>query len=169
MAKMNDDLSYEDRGRKYAMSTKSILGKNLLGAIKSNGTEHALEFCNTKAVVLTDSMANVLGATIRRVSDKNRNPENAASGTELEYINAAHLLLANGGKLTPQVQEINGEMVGYYPIMTNAMCLQCHGIANEQIQPATLDKIAALYPKDKATRYGENELRGIWVVEMAKR
>jgi len=168
MAKMNEDLSYEDRGRKYAMSTKSILGKNLLGAIKSNGTEKALEFCNIKAIALTDSMANVLGATIRRVSDKNRNPLNAANETELEYINAAHLLLANGGKLTPQLQEINGKMVGYYPIMTNAMCLQCHGIPNEQIRPATLERIALLYPEDLATGYGENELRGIWVVEMAK-
>jgi len=168
MGQTDEDLSYEDRGRKYAMSTKSILGKNLLGAIKSNGTENALEFCNAKAIVLTDSMANVLGATIRRVSDKNRNPRNLANEAEMSYINSAHTLLADGEKLTPQVQEINDRMVGYYPIMTNAMCLQCHGIANEQIQPATLEKIAALYPEDKAIGYGENELRGIWVVEMDK-
>ncbi len=162
-----NELSYLELGAEYALSTKKALGKNLIAAISSLGTEHALEFCSTKAIVLTDSMADVLGATIRRVSDKTRNPLNAANEDELAYINSAHLVLANGGKLTPQVQEVDGKMVGYYPIMTNAMCLQCHGILNEQIHPATFEKIAAIYPEDKATGYGENELRGIWVVEMA--
>jgi hypothetical protein len=49
------------------------------------------------------------------------------------------------------------------------MCLQCHGIPNNQILPTTLSKIKELYPTDKATGYGENELRGIWVIEMDKK
>ena len=59
-------------------------------------------------------------------------------------------------------------MTGYYPITTQAMCLQCHGNPESDIAPETLSAIERFYPEDLATGYGENELRGIWVVEMAK-
>jgi hypothetical protein len=66
------------------------------------------------------------------------------------------------------MQEVDGKMVGYYPITTNAMCMQCHGDVNTQIKPEVLKNIQGLYSNDLATGYGENELRGIWVVTMDK-
>lgn len=50
--------------------------------------------------------------------------------------------------------------------MTNGMCLQCHGTIGQEVSSETFTKIKELYPKDRATGYGLNELRGIWVVEM---
>lgn len=163
-----DSLSPLELGQKYAMQTKAVLGKNLLNAINTKGTENALEFCSTKASTLTDSMALALKAKIKRVSDKNRNPKNAANEAELNFINEGKSLLAKGEKVKPKLQEINGKMVGYYPIMTDKMCLQCHGKPNVEILPKTMESIAKLYPKDKATGYAADELRGIWVVEMDK-
>jgi hypothetical protein len=49
------------------------------------------------------------------------------------------------------------------------MCLQCHGKPGTDISEATTAKLRQLYPNDKATGYGINELRGIWVVEMNKK
>ncbi|MBW8050891.1 MAG: DUF3365 domain-containing protein [Cytophagales bacterium] len=164
-----EDLSYEEIGQNYAMSTKSVLGKSLKGAIKSKGTENAVEFCNERAYPLTDSMAIALNTKIKRVSDKPRNPLNAANESELKYIDVSKQILAKGRKIKSQVLEINGIMVGYYPIVTNKMCMQCHGKPNTQIQPATLEKLNSLYPKDMAKGYAENQLRGIWVVEMDKK
>ena len=168
--KMNlEDLSYAELGKRYAISTKSMLGKNLKGAIKSKGTENAVEFCYERAYPLTDSMAIALNAKIKRVSDKPRNPINVANESELKYIVFGKPILANGGKIKPQVQEMGGRMVGYYPIVTNKMCLQCHGEPMAQIRPETLEKLNFLYPKDMAKGYAENQLRGIWVVEMDKK
>ena len=59
-------------------------------------------------------------------------------------------------------------MIGYYPIITNELCMQCHGQTGQQISPGTLAKITALYPNDKAVNYKVNQLRGIWVVEMKR-
>jgi len=157
-----------EEGLNYAMQTKGVLGKNLMTAIKSQGTEHALSFCSEKAYPLTDSMGVALGTQIKRVSDLNRNPDNRANQQEMLYITEAKNKLLRGEKLTPQMQEIGGQMVGYYPITTNQMCLQCHGSPESDIKPNTLTKIESLYPDDKAVGYGENELRGIWVVEMEK-
>ena len=161
-----DTLDYLQQGLDIALATKAVLGKNLLTAIKTRGTAEALSFCNERAAVLTDSMAMKLNAKVRRVSDKNRNPDQAAGPEELAYIQYAHATLKEGNKPKPQIQEMGGKQVGYYPIMTNAMCLQCHGDADKDIDPATLGKLKDLYPMDKAIGYGVNELRGIWVVEM---
>jgi hypothetical protein len=55
----------------------------------------------------------------------------------------------------------------YYPIVTNTMCLQCHG-KKDALQPELLRKLANLYPADQAVGYAENEVRGIWSVRMKK-
>lgn len=156
---------FKAEGLRYAMATKSILGKNLMGQITANGPEQALEFCNERAIHLTDSMAADQSVRIRRVSDKPRNPSNRASAKEAAYILAQKKNLANGVKPSPMTFEIDGRDIGYYPIMTNAMCLQCHGTVGENIVPQVHDKILDLYPSDEAVGYGDNELRGIWVIE----
>ena len=83
-----EDLPYAERGLKYALSTKSVLGKNLMGTIQKKGTLEALAFCNEKAYPLTDSMSVVHNASIKRVSDKPRNQNNQANDKELTYINS---------------------------------------------------------------------------------
>ncbi|MCF6270604.1 MAG: DUF3365 domain-containing protein [Melioribacteraceae bacterium] len=155
-------------GSNYVKATKSVLGRNLLSSLKKGGAENAISFCSEKAFTLTDSMATLQNIKIKRVSDKSRNPDNMANSSELIYIAISKNLLANNEKIKPQISEIAGKMVGYYPIITNKMCLQCHGEIDKDILPNTLAKIKTLYPQDKATGYGSNELRGIWVVEMEK-
>lgn len=156
------------KGLQLALATKSILGKNLLMAIKTKGTVGALQFCNEKATLLTDSMANELNASIKRVSDQNRNPKNMANKQELEYILQAKKELAKNGKALPMVQESVDQTIGYYPIVTNAMCLQCHGNKQSDISNDVIAQINRLYPNDLATGYSINQLRGIWVIAMDK-
>jgi len=165
----NENLSYAEIGKKHVMATKSILGKNLMGAVKSKGAPYAVSFCNEKAVHYTDSMSLALNIKIKRVSDKNRNPNNEAKGAELTYITSAKETLKNGNKLKPQVIENDNNITAYYPIMTGDMCMKCHGKIEQQIKQPTLDKINTLYSTDKAINYNVNELRGIWVVEMDKK
>lgn len=168
-AKKEFALNYEDLGRDIANKTKAELGKNLMAAVKSKGVVHAIDFCNTRAIPLTDSMSYLLSADVKRVSDKPRNPANAANKDELDYIAAWKMAKGKGESLAPKVFEKGGKMVGYYPIETNQMCLKCHGTPNKTIEPAALKAIQSKYPKDQATGYGENEIRGIFVVAMEKR
>lgn len=158
------DSVYAATGLKYAMTTKAELGKNLMGAIQSKGTEHALEFCNVKAIPLTDSMAVAQKAKISRVSDKPRNPNNQANTEELEFIETFKKQLAAGEQPQGIVKKKDGKIHYYYPIATNQMCLQCHGKPNEQIKPEVITMIDKLYPEDKAKGYDVNQVRGIWNV-----
>lgn len=153
-------------GQQIAMKTKGVLGKNLLEAINTSGTDNALTFCSTRAIPLTDSMSVTLNAKIKRVSDKNRNPNNSANAVELAYIEAAKWAISKNEEPKPQLTTIGKKQTGYYPITTDKMCLQCHGKSQTDVLPNTVAKIRKLYPHDKALEYSVGDLRGIWVVEM---
>jgi hypothetical protein len=160
-------LSPIEKGKSIAQATQASLGKNLMQAIGERGSAGAVEFCNIQALPITDSLAEMHNANVKRVSDKNRNPKNAANEAELTYIKNAKSLLASNQNIKPQIKEENGKWVGYYPILTKAMCLQCHG-KTDQINKETIAKIEKHYPNDQATGYGANEVRGIWVIELKK-
>jgi len=154
------------RGRSLALQTKKALGKNLMNALAVGGSAYAVEFCNLNAIAITDSMERLLGADIKRVSDLNRNPDNAATEEELKIIRQFKETLAAGEKP-------NGDLIAtekgwrvFYPIITNQMCLQCHGNKTKDVKRETLEKIAAKYPNDLALGYKINELRGMWVVDL---
>lgn len=165
---MQKRLSFEERGLTYALATKAELGKKLIGTIQKKGTLEALEFCNANAYQLTDSMSIVSKANIRRVSDKPRNPKNIANAKEYQYIQEFKTKIANNEDPQPIVID-KGNMVNfYYPIVTNELCLQCHGQPTEEIQPKILKSLKTLYPDDKAIGYGTNEVRGIWSISFNK-
>jgi len=167
LVKETEIISNADLGLKYAMTTKAQLGKNLMGTIQSKGTEEAVTFCNVKAFPLTDSMAVVHKAIIKRVSDKPRNLNNAASLKEIDHIKKFKREIASGQKMVPIIEPLDNDSIQfYYPIITNKMCLQCHGEPNKDIKPAVFEKLTALYPEDKAVGYSEDQVRGIWSITM---
>lgn len=163
--KASEKPSAKDRGMEIAQATKAELGKNLMGQIQKNGVIAALDFCNIEAMPITESMATVHNARIKRVTDKPRNPKNKANTQELKYIENFKKQVASGNEVKPIVIEMGDETEFYYPIVTNSMCLKCHGTPGKELETLTLSKIKDLYPTDIATGYGENEVRGIWSIE----
>ncbi len=168
MSNIKLDPSYAQIGLDIAFKTKAQLGKNLIGTMKEKGTVEALQFCNIKAIPLTDSMATAHQAIIKRVSDKTRNPDNKANDIELKNIEYFKTALANKDELKPIVDSINDNVHFYYPIVTNAMCLQCHGDPFKDLKPELLTALNKLYPKDEALGYSENQVRGIWSIQFKK-
>lgn len=160
------DAELLSQGKEIAMKAQTSLGKNLMAAIKSGGADYAISFCSERAIELTDSVGLESNAGIRRVSDRNRNPMNIASDSELQYIINAKKALAAGDVIKPRLETKEGTKYGYYPILTNELCIQCHGNPEIDITESTLAELNRLYPQDDATGYGVNELRGIWVIEL---
>lgn len=154
----------KEMGMKFAQETQKVLGKNLMGTIQNKGVDEAVAFCNERAYPLTDSMSINFNARIKRVSDKPRNPENAANTSELAYIETFKKEVAAGGFIEPILKEENGKVYFYYPIVTNSMCLNCHGTPGKTIQTDVVQHLSRLYPDDKATGYDVNEVRGIWSI-----
>lgn len=166
---MSDSIiNYKELGLKYALSTKAVLAKNLMGAIQNKGTKEAVTFCNERAYSLTDSMSKVHNAHIKRVSDKPRNQNNKANSQELSHIETFKEMVSNQLEVKPIVNEDDSKVQFYYPIVTNSLCLQCHGTLNTELEPGTYKAIKGLYPNDKAIGYKVNQVRGIWSISFNK-
>ena len=146
------------------MATQTQLGKNLMAALQRGGTQEAIPFCNIKALPITDSMAVVSNASIKRVTNKARNPMNIANEFEESLIEEYQKALVKGETLQPQVSPDSSAQAYYFPILTNAMCLQCHGKPGVEVQDVTLENLKTYYPQDNALGYDSNEVRGLWKV-----
>ncbi len=139
-----------------------------MSTIQKKGTLEAIGFCNEKAYPLTDSMATVYNASIKRVSDKPRNRNNLANLKEIGYIKSFKNLVYQKQEVKPISEVLDNKVHVYYPIVTNTMCLQCHGKLQTDISEINYKTIKRLYPNDKAIGYSENEVRGIWHVTFDK-
>jgi hypothetical protein len=147
----NEEYSPLKLGKEIAMATKGELGKNLLNAINTKGAAGAVDFCNTQAIPLTDSMAIVKNAKVSRLSDQPRNPNNLAAEPFLTQIKTFKVQLSTNEELHGNTIIHNGKNYQCYPIITNGMCLQCHGSEGTEIAPETLKVIEEKYSHDQAT------------------
>jgi hypothetical protein len=77
-------------------------------------------------------------------------------------------MYAVGVKPRNVIQEKDGKIVVYKPLMIKKqVCLKCHGDISKN--PKLAQKIATIYPNDKATGYKMGDLRGAIVVTMPKK
>lgn len=160
-AEVKDNHMYYEKGREISQTMQGVLLSNVSSAIQVGGTSHAVEFCNTRALPLTDSISQKYDVRISRVSDKNRNPANAANEAELKLIEAMKLNSIKDTVLTMETGSV------YYSAIKTGMpaCIKCHGNPESDIEANTLKMIDSLYPNDKAKNYGLGDFRGLWKIQ----
>ena len=147
--------------RDYTLGLKSILKKNL----KRGGLLQAVTVCSDTASDLTKMFADAMGLDVRRVSFKNRNPNNVPDEIEEKVLREYEELLSKGklNEKTETFEEyvINGKKVLRYmkPIVVDDACLNCHGNEN-QISQEVANIIKKNYPDDKAVNFSKGDLRG---------
>jgi len=137
----------------------------LVDEITTNGPIKAIEMCSTLAPAMAKTASQKTGWNIKRVSLKNRNPEAKADKWEANAINGFEKeLAANTDALMEkgEIVKINKKQYFRYAkgLKTVKECLLCHGKA-ENISPEVNAKLKELYPKDLATGYEINQVRGI--------
>ncbi len=161
--------SLEAKGEKITQALGKSLISTLAAAIADSGIIYAAQFCKMKALPITDSISTAYGATVQRVSHRNRNPENAVNKTDMAVITNYKQLLTGGSKPKPMTVEDDGKVLYYAPIvLNNPMCLKCHGIPGKDIDPDDLSALLRLYPNDQATTFKLGDLRGLWKVSFNK-
>lgn len=153
------------KGAGITQMAQRALGSNLKNALAQGGVEEAIPYCNLHAYTITDSMATKHQVALKRVASKRRNPNNAPSPEERRHLTLYAEMIANGDTLQPQLEALPGNQFLYTrPILTQGMCLTCHGQPNEEIKPGDLALIQSMYPQDSATGFEFGQLRGAWSV-----
>ncbi|MBW7840399.1 MAG: DUF3365 domain-containing protein [Chitinophagaceae bacterium] len=161
---------YFEEGNHIASEAQKALLSKVTKAIADSGVNGAVAFCNENAIPITDSLSNAFHAQIKRISNKNRNPDNVLK-TETDIM-AWNLIEGMAREATaPPAQHVvlqEGNKIFYYKAITLGMptCLKCHGNKDTDIAPETLQLIQAKYPNDKAIGYQLGELRGLWKIAL---
>lgn len=160
-----DEITYRRIGQEVVDSVQTNLKANLMKAMQEGGPVNAVKFCNVHAMPITASYSEKYSTTVKRVSDKNRNANNAANEKELAVMEDYRVSLAAGEPALPKVAiDAEGKKHFYAPIFTGGLCLTCHGNP-KNMQPELVNTLDSLYPADKARGYAVDELRGIWSIK----
>lgn len=162
------DTVYMTRGNSIAKISFETISGELKKALANGDIEHALRYCNENAYPITDSLAKANEVTIKRVSNKNRNPSNKSDKMEDFLMKGFGIDLSEGNDLTPKLILKDDSVIFYKPIITQAFCLNCHGEPGKEITFRNDSIIQTLYPRDKAVGYKANELRGLWRIGFKK-
>jgi len=147
-------------GDSLTRSADQELRRLLAERLQVAGVTTALPYCRPEAYVSTDSLARRFKATVRRLSNRPRNPRNQAvlSAAELS-VDTAHY-----------VRRLDAEIFLYQrPILlTDAQCLRCHGTVGKDIPAADYALIRQAFPADQATGYRLGDAMGVWQVRLQR-
>lgn len=156
----------QSAARELVARFQKTLKTELMNAIATRQPAGAIEVCRDVAPMVADSFSGE-GWTIRRVSDKYRNPKNRATTAE-QAILASFVDNADGPAafvLVDTLGQDSGRLFRYYaPIYTQQLCLNCHGDL-QTLSPGVYQAVKKAYPDDKAVGYTVGQLRGMFVVE----
>lgn len=149
--------------REAAQDAFTQLSGELAKAIGSGGPVAAIPVCSGKAGSVVAEVATKRQVEMVRLSDRPRNPAQAAQGSDLAAIQTFRAAIQRGEAPAPLDEAMaDGSAVIRLPItVSQPLCLQCHGSASD-VAAETRKAILAVYPDDKATGYALNDLRGIW-------
>ncbi|WP_286851765.1 DUF3365 domain-containing protein [Hydrogenophaga sp. 70-12] len=160
-----------DALRATAKTLTTQLGGRLKQEMKANGPESAVRVCKQVAPQIAADLSRQTGRKVGRVGTRVRNTE---TGVPDEWDAKALAVfterLKQGEKpdtmeLVEVVTVSSGKQVLRYAkaITLQPMCVTCHG-SPEHIPDGVKARLQADYPHDKATGYGEGELRGAVVI-----
>ncbi len=158
------------RGKAIVTEAFSLLGSNLQTAIQQGGVSNALPFCSLAASPLTAGLAAKHSVTLRRVTQKARNPAAQANADELAILKQFEAGLPASTNPPPPIVTnfVAGTATFFAPIiLSKELCLQCHGVPGKDLAPENLAVIQRLYPHDEATGFKLGDLRGAWRVDFS--
>jgi hypothetical protein len=154
-----------EAGKEIVTDTFAAISNALGTAMTRGGIPHAIEYCNTVALALTDSVSTQYNVEVRRASHKPRNPKNRANDMEMASIEAYMQLISDGAELTPRLVFQEKNVIFHAPLrLVTFTCLSCHGNMEDDIREADYAVIKQYYPEDEATGFDLDEIRGIWSV-----
>ena len=169
--KKSDQAQYLAFAGKVMQDALPPMIKTLQAQVDKNGHAASVGFCsqfagehgkakNAEWAAKAIQELGVKSYRFRRVSDRNRNPKNAANAKQAEVLAN---WLKDGAK--PTLYKEGNRIITMHPIkMALPMCLGCHGDENSQVEKAMVE-IRKIYPDDKATGYKLGDLRGAFVTE----
>jgi hypothetical protein len=136
-----------------------------LYAALDSGVVQAIAICSERAPAISAHYSSLPGWTVKRVSAKFRDPNNAPDDYEAEALGILENRPATAGDEYFSWVDDNGaqEFRFMKAIKVKAPCLNCHG-DKSNFSPDLVQILEEKYPEDHATGFGLDETRGAFSV-----
>lgn len=163
-----DKAALVEEGKALMKQFGSALKSELLTAVEEKGAPEAITVCSVKAPEIAARISAASGWSVARSSHKLRNPGNEPDSYTAAAIEDFLSRQANGEKADDLakaeiVEDENGRSFRLVKaIPTAKLCLNCHG--GDEVKPAVADRLAELYPKDRARGFKVGEMRGVFTL-----
>lgn len=155
-------LADDSRGPELLLPFKQQLMHALQKGLRDGPTE-AIEACKIRGPELASELSRA-GVVMGRSSHRLRNPANAPPAWVRPVLQS---YLDKDTPPQPIEIPLDGGRHGYIePILMQAPCLMCHGSA---LAPEIAERIADLYPGDRAAGFDLGDLRGVFWVSYGPR
>ena len=147
-------------GDSLTATADTLLRRTLARELAAGGVAQAMTFCRPETYHAVDSLAGVLKATARRVSERPRNPARQAP------------LLAD--EMRPDtvrtIKRLSQEVFFYQRpiVLNNQLCLRCHGEVGKDISAADYALIKQKFPQDQATGYRLGQPMAAWQLSLQR-
>ena len=156
------------KGRSISAFSLKAFTRELTNALNEGGVQHAVGYCNLRAMPLIDSLSGAYNVKIYRISEKYRNKVNMPGQLDITVLKAYQKQLDNGEELQPHLEVTENEVIFYSPIiLLNPICLNCHGEPGSTMTAENHSFIKSKYPEDLAFGYKLGDLRGVWKIVMS--
>ena len=170
-AEEKTEVSYLDDEKIFTAASNKLVAKfggelkgELISAMSEGGAIAAIEVCHEEAPKIAAANSGEYWS-IRRVSDRSRNPDNLASTHELDVMASLQDTIAPSWSHEWADTETKPLFRFYQTIRIAPVCTKCHG-TEDAIDADVKAMLAELYPDDKAVGYQPGDLRGMFVVEV---
>lgn|SRR5574340_82231 len=138
------------------------LKSTLQAAMSKDGPEAAVTICSEKAPQIGAEASQRSGWSVKRVSNKARNPLDMPDSYEKRVLEQFQRDIASGKEDSVSYEVVNEDGVRYArfmkPIRVEGVCLACHG--GSEVGPNVEKRLSELYPYDTARGYKLGDLRG---------
>ncbi len=126
----------------------------------AEGTAAAIASCRVRAPLIAEQLSSDR-VRVGRTSHRLRNPANAGPAWVTPVLAAYR---ADASDRAPRLVPLEGGGSGYVePIVVQPLCLGCHG---SDLAPDVAERLAALYPEDRAVGFATGDLRGVFWAEL---
>jgi hypothetical protein len=153
-----DDAAAVAHGASIVLPFKRELQAALRQGL-AEGLEQAIRTCRLEAPRIASALSTE-DVQVGRTSHKLRNPRNAPKSWMVPLLAEYR---ANPKQAQPRAVSLENGRVGYAePIFVQPPCLTCHG---EDIPQPVQERLAELYPEDRATGFRTGDFRGMFWAE----
>jgi hypothetical protein len=164
-AGIGDIQSDTERAQEAARAYMGALQGVLMKELREGGPVKAIAVCADTAQRLTADLGTEMGVSLKRVSDRVRNPANKPDAYESAVLDRFSVMQGEGDTDLPfihtEYRTFNGKKEFWYiqSIHLQAQCIGCHG-NEEQIAENVRARLRERYPDDRAVQYAPGDLRG---------